>query len=146
MRSADRLKHQRNVFSTQCHLLSSSLCTSGWPEGCTEMPRGAGDLHLAADTGSELLEASWDAPESELNMDTDTASACSRFPSNPKLKFFFFPFLGGIGIPPSTEGPDGAVTQLKLGGGRRGREYLLRSWLENKIMETSCCFKEGFCC
>lgn len=42
-------------------------------------------------------------------------------------------FLGGTGIPPSTGGPDGAVTQLKLGG-RRGGEYLLRNWLENKII------------
>lgn len=110
--------------------------------------QGAGDhLHSAAGTGSELLEASWRGPESELKMDTDIATACSRFPSNPKLKrSFFFPVLGGTGILPSTEGPDGGETQLKLGGGRRGREYLLRSWLENKIMETSCCFKKGFRC
>lgn len=34
---------------------------------------------------------------------------------------FFFSLLGSIGIPPSTEGPDGAVTQLKLGGGEEGK-------------------------
>lgn len=53
--------------------------------------QGAGDrLHSAADTGSELLEASWRGPESELKMDTDIATACSRFPSNPKPKRSFF--------------------------------------------------------
>lgn len=123
-------------------------------QGVHRDAQGTGDhLHLAADTGSELPEASWDAPESELKMDTDRVkmdtdivTACSRSPSNPKLKRrYFFSFRGGIGIPPSVEGPDGAVTQLKLVGGRREREYLLRTWLENKIMETSCCFKKGFC-
>lgn len=75
--------------------------------------KGTGDHFPLA--GSELLEASWDGPELKLKM--DTATACSRFPSNPKLKRRgSFSFLGGTGIPPSMEGPDGAVTQLKLVG------------------------------
>lgn len=54
--------------------------------------------------------------------------------------FFFFTFFsqGGTGIPPSTGGPDGAVTPLKLGGkvggGGKGAEDLLRSRLENRTM------------
>lgn len=96
-------------------------------QGVHRDAQGAGDhLHLAADTGSELLEASWDTPELELKMDTGIATAHLCFPSNPKLKkrcffCFFFSLLGSIGIPPSTEGPDGAVTQLKLGGGEEGK-------------------------
>ena len=96
-------------------------------------------------SASELLEASWDGPESELEMNADATAACSRYPDNPELRRAFFFFLGGTGIPPSTGRPDGAVTQLKLEG-RRGGEYLLRSWLENKIMQNSCCFEKQFCC
>lgn len=35
-----QVKTPVKCFPVQCHLLSSSLCTSDWPRGCTEMPRG----------------------------------------------------------------------------------------------------------
>lgn len=143
-------KEHLECFSMQCHLLSFSLCAQTGPRGTQKYPGdwrppSPGSRHRLRAAGSLLGFL-----QSELKMDTDIATARSRFPSNPKLKrSCFFSLVGSIGIPPSTEGPDGAGTQLKFrdeGEGKRGREYLLRSWLENKIMETSCCFKKGFCC
>lgn len=91
-----------------------------------------GDAQIS-DPASEQLEASWDGPESELEMNAGAAAACSHYPNNPKPKRAIFFFLGGTGVPPSAGGPDGVVTKLKWGERKRGK-YQLRSWLENKIM------------
>lgn len=62
-----------------------------------------------------MTEASWDSAELELGMNADVVIACSRYPNNPKLRRLVFFVLGGTGIPPSTGGPDGAVT-AKISG------------------------------
>lgn len=153
LRSANRLKPQWNVFPCSVtHSASLSVPQTG-PRGTQRCPGdwrppSPGSRHRLRAAGS-LLGCSRVGTENGHRQSENGHRHCHcllTFSQQSQTEEeIFFSFRGGIGIPPSVEGPDGAVTQLKLVGGRREREYLLRTWLENKIMETSCCFKKGFC-
>lgn len=147
LRSANRLNPQWNGFPCSVTYSASLSVPQTGPRGTRRCPGGwrspsLGSRHRVRAAGSLLA---WPRVGAE-NGHRHCHRLLTFSQQSQTEEELFFPVLGGTGIPPSTEGPDGGETQLKLGGGRRGREYLLRSWLENKIMETSCCFKKGFRC
>lgn len=78
-----------------------------------------GDAQIS-DPASEQLEASWDGPESELEMNAGAAAACSHYPNNPKLKRAIFFFPRRYWRSSKHRGTRWSSNKAKMGG--RGRE------------------------